>query len=84
MAKDKVEPEVAYEIVAPIDSKIIKCENETGSIYEKDGVFYIKLKKIESKNKKIYEAIHSGNTNPIKLPCKLPSYSFFRKKIKEI
>ena len=84
MAKDKVEPEVAYEIVAPINSKIIKCENETGSIYEKDGVFYIKLKKIESKNKKIYEAIHSGNTNPIKLPCKLPVYSFFRKKIKEI
>jgi putative protease len=84
MAKDKVEPEVAYEIVAPIDSKIIKCNNEIGNIYEKDGVFYIKLKKIESKNGKTYKAIHSGNTNPIKLPCKLPIYSFFRKKIKEI
>ncbi len=84
MAKDKVEPNTEYEIVTPLDSNINECENEIGKIYKKNKIFYINFKKIEDKNAKIYEAIHSGNTNPIKLPCKLPKYSFFRKKIKEI
>ncbi len=84
MAKDKVEPNIEYEIVTPLNSKINECKNEIGKVYEKTTGFYINFNKIEDKNAKIYKAVHSGNINPVKLPCKLPMYSFFRKKIKEI
>ena len=67
------------EIVSPIDD-IEACENEIGIIYKKDGKWYIKFYKIETKNAKEMECVHSGNQNLIKLPCKLPAFSFFRRK----
>ncbi len=82
LAKDKVEPNVAYEIVAPINSKIKACHNETGEVFKENDIWYLKLNKIQTSNGKTYEAIHSGNTNPVLLPCKLPKYSFLRKEIK--
>ena len=82
LAKDKVEPNVAYEIVAPINSKIKACHNETGEVFKENDKWYLKLNKIQTSNGKTYEAIHSGNTNPVLLPCKLPKYSFLRKEIK--
>jgi len=82
LAKDKVEPNVIYEIVSPINSKIKTCQNEIGEVFEQDNRWYLKLNKIQTVNGKIYEAIHSGNTNPVVLPCKLPKYSFLRKEIK--
>ena len=82
LAKDKVEPNVTYEIVSPINSKIKTCQNEIGEVFEQDNRWYLKLNKIQTENGKIYEAIHSGNTNPVVLPCKLPKYSFLRKEIK--
>ena len=81
LAKDKVEPNVIYEIVAPINSKIKACQNEIGQVFNEGGNWYLKLYKIETTNGKIYDAIHSGNTNPVILPCKLPKFSFLRKKI---
>jgi len=82
LAKDKVEPNVTYEIVSPINSKIKTCQNEIGEVFEQDNRWYLKLNKIQTENGKIYEAIHSGNTNPVILPCNLPKYSFLRKEIK--
>ena len=81
LAKDKVEPNVVYEIVTPLHSNIQACKNEIGEIFSKDNSWYLKLNKIETLNGKIYDAIHSGNTNPVILPCSLPKYSFLRKEI---
>ena len=82
LAKDKVELQEEYELVYPLDRVIHECDNEVGSIYKKGENYFIKFKKMIAKNGKSYEAIHSGNTNAIKLPCKLPGFSFFRKQIK--
>ncbi len=79
LAKDKVEPKIEYELVYPSHFEITLCDNETGSILNKNGKYFIKLNKIETKNGKILTAVHSGNENPIKLPCKLPPFTFFRK-----
>ena len=38
----------------------------------------MKLKEIKAKNGKLYEAIHSGNTNEIVLPTSFPAFTFFR------
>ena len=82
LAKDKVELNVAYEIVTPLNSKLKSCQNETGEVFRENERWYLKLNKIQTLNGKIYEAIHSGNANPVLLPCKLPKYSFLRKEIK--
>jgi len=78
MCKYKTLPGDELEIVAPLDAMIEAVENEYGSIYEKEGRWYLRFKKLEAKNGKIWESVHSGNINPIKLPAKLPPYSFFR------
>ena len=77
-AKDKVEPDTIYEIVSP-EKEIKICKNEIGEIFKENGNYFIKLNKIETKNGKILTAVHSGNTNPVKLPCRLPPFTFFRK-----
>ena len=79
LAKEKVEANIEYELVLPKGVALKLCDNEIGSIYKKDFKYFIKFNKIETKNGKILTAVHSGNINPIKLPCKLPSYTFFRK-----
>ncbi len=67
------------EIFAPLNSKINEVDNKIGSIYKKDnGKYYIKFKQIITKDDKVLEAVHSGNTNPIKLPAKLPYLTMFR------
>jgi len=80
-ARDRVEPGVGYEIVTPLNAKIVRCKNEIGEIFKKEGLWQIVFNKIETKNGKVLEAIHSGNTNPVKLPCKLPAFSFFRREV---
>ncbi len=82
LAKDKVEKGIVYELVFPNDSSIEPCSNEIGTVFKESEKWYIKLNKIEAINGKIYDAIHSGNTNHVKLPCTLPKYSFFRKEVK--
>jgi len=80
LSKDKLEPKVSYELVLPcVDIK--EVENEFGKIYEKDGSWYIVFEKLQAKNGKIYDSIHSGNTNSIILPTKLPAFTFLRRKL---
>ena len=79
MCKYKTYPNDEIEIFAPIGSTITECDNEIGKIIKKDdGKYYISFKKIQTKDGKILESVHSGNTNPIKLPCKLPYLTMFR------
>ncbi len=81
MCKYKTFIDDEIEIFLPLNSNIETCDNEIGSIYKKeDGKFYIKFKKIITELGKELEAVHSGNTNPIKLPCKLPYLTMFRVK----
>lgn len=77
--KGKIQLNKAYEILSPLNSKIKFCDNEFGKIYEKDGSYFVEFKKMISKNNKEFEEIHSGNENEIKMPSKLPEFSFLRK-----
>ena len=81
MCKYKVYPNDEIEIFAPLNSTITEAENEIGSIYKKeDGKYYIKFNKIITESEKELESVHSGNTNPIKLPGKLPYMTMLRTK----
>ncbi len=78
LCKYKTLPNDELEIVAPLGSVIEIVDNEIGTTYERDGRTYLKLKQLIAQNKKVWEEVHSGNTNPIKLPTKLPPYAFLR------
>lgn len=78
LCKYKTLPNDELEIVAPLGSVIEIVDNEIGTTYERDGRTYLKLKQLVAQNKKVWEEVHSGNTNPIKLPTKLPPYTFLR------
>lgn len=78
-AKNKVAPEHWYEVVLPKDSFEVKEKfSEIGEIKKENGVLFLLFKKIITKSGKELEAVHSGNTNEICLPCKLPPFSFLR------
>ncbi|MCE3040513.1 peptidase U32 family protein [Helicobacter anatolicus] len=66
------------EIVAPLDSQIPLIENEIGKIYQVNEKYYLTLHKIITDEDKELDVIHSGNIHSVKLPAKLPSYSFLR------
>ena len=78
MCKYKTLPNDELEIVAPLEEKIDLVDNEIGSIYERDGKTYMRLKQLLAENKKVLDSVHSGNLNPITLPTKLPQFTFFR------
>ncbi|MBC8238812.1 MAG: U32 family peptidase [Helicobacteraceae bacterium] len=78
LCKYKTLPNDEMEIVAPLGSKIEIVDNEIGSTYERDGKIFLQLKQLLAENKKVLEAVHSGNTNPITLPTKMPAYTFLR------
>ncbi len=80
MCKYKIFPGDELEILAPNDN-LRECENKIGKIYKKDGKWYLRLDKILTLNGKELNSVHSGNQNPIKLPCKLPYLTFLRKKV---
>ncbi|BAF70623.1 peptidase, U32 family [Nitratiruptor sp. SB155-2] len=79
LTKDKICQGDVLEIVAPEGAKLEPCSNEIGSVFENERRWWLKLNKIEAN--KEYECIHSGNVNPVKLPCPLPAYTFLRKKV---
>jgi len=79
MCKYKTLPNEEIEIVLPYDAKINECENEIGKIYKNGKKWILQLKKIVTNKDKELESVHSGNLNPIKLPCKLPYLTFLRK-----
>lgn len=78
MCKYKTLPGDELEAVMPLGSKIELLENEYGKTYEKDGRVYLSFSKLQAQNGKIWESVHSGNINPIKLPTKFPPFTFFR------
>lgn len=78
MCKYKTLPGDELEVVMPLGSKIEFVENEFGKTYEKDGRVYMYFAKLQAQNGKIWESVHSGNVNPIKLPTKFPPFTFFR------
>jgi len=82
MCKYKTFPGDVVEIVAPKNAKISPVKNEIGEIWQKDGKWMLKFNKIQTQSGKVLDAVHSGNLNPIKLPCKLPYLTFLRKKVK--
>ncbi len=82
LAKDRVSLDEEYEIVSPLDKTIKECDNNIGTVFKRNESYYIRFKTMTAKNGKNYTEIHSGNTNAIKLPCNLPGFSFFRKRIK--
>ena len=79
--KGKIVPNVAYELLMPLNAKVLECDNELGKIYKKDEKYFVEFKKIISKNHKEFKEIHSGNENQIKMPCKVNEFSFLRKEI---
>jgi putative protease len=81
LSKGQVYPNKAYELVMPKGTRIEPCDNEIGKIYHQEGEDRIVLYKLEAENGKVWESVHSGNVNRIKLPVKLPRYTFFRHKI---
>ncbi len=81
LCKYKTYPEDEIEIFAPLNSTIEESDNEIGSIYKKeDGKYYVKFKRIVTESGKELDSVHSGNTNPIKLPSKLPYMTMLRVK----
>jgi putative protease len=79
LCKYKTYPNEETEIFAPLNSIIEEVDNEIGSIYKKDdGKYYITFKKILTETNKELESVHSGNTNKIKLPGKLPYLTMLR------
>jgi putative protease len=82
LSKDKLEPNVIYELVLPnVDIK--ETQNEFGRIFRDKNRWYIEFEKLQSEKGKIYDSIHSGNTNAIILPDTLPAYTFLRRKIEQ-
>lgn len=85
MCKYKTYPNEETEIFAPLNSCIEEVENEIGKIYKKeDGKYYISFKKILTETNKELESVHSGNTNKIQLPGKLPYLTMLRVENKEL
>lgn len=83
--KYKTYPNDEIEIFAPLNSTIEEVDNEIGKIYKKeDGKYYICFKKILTETNKELESVHSGNTNKIKLPGKLPYLTIFRVETDEV
>ncbi len=78
MCKYKTLPNEEMEVMMPHGSEVEETDNEFGSLTCRDNKYYISFKKLHAQSGKIWESVHSGNVNPIRLPLKLPQYTFFR------
>jgi putative protease len=78
MCKYKTFPNEPVELVLPTDEKIELVDNDIGKIELKNNIYYLTFYKLVAKNGKIWDSVHSGNLNPIKLPIQLPAYTFLR------
>ncbi len=81
LCKFTTKPNQPYELVLPFGASIKPMANEIGKIYFYENKYYLQLYTILLENGTELEAIHSGNTNPVKLPIKLPSRTFLRTKL---
>lgn len=78
LCKYTTRPGDEAEIVAPQDAVIEPVENEYGTVFERDGRWFLRLDRLVAENGRVWDAVHSGNVNPITLPAPLPPYSFLR------
>jgi putative protease len=78
LCKYKTLPRDEVELVMPIRSDVELVDNEIGSVQKREGTYFMTLKQIVTQSGKTLESVHSGNTNPITLPTKLPPFTFFR------
>lgn len=77
LCKDKVIPNVPLDILSYDESQICECNNEIGQICKTNNGYKIVFFKIICESGRELDSVHSGNTNKIVLPIKLPKYSFF-------
>ncbi|WP_457599611.1 peptidase U32 family protein [Hydrogenimonas sp.] len=77
-AKDRIGEGDELEIFAP-EPPAGAADNERGEIYERDGRWYLRMRRLQTPKGKRFETIHSGNENPILLPAPLPPFSFLRR-----
>jgi len=78
LCKYTTRPGDEAEIVAPEGAPTAAVENEYGAIFEREGRWYVRFDRLVAENGREWEAVHSGNVNPIILPGALPPYSFLR------
>ncbi|CCF82013.1 Putative protease [Helicobacter bizzozeronii CCUG 35545] len=78
LCKFTTRPNEVYEVVLPYGAPFEPTTNEIGKLYSFEGKHYLSLFKIILLDGRELESIHSGNTNPVKLPAKLPAFSFLR------
>ena len=82
LCKDKISLHVSYELVLPLmGCEVVETSNAIGTITQKEGIWSIVFNELKTASGKVYEEIHSGNTNAIVLPAKLPTFTFLRAKI---
>ncbi len=81
--KDKTCIGDEMEIVLPVGTAVEPTENEFGAIIERDGGYWLKIKKMVALSGKEFECIHSGDLNDIVLPVILPGYTILRRGINE-
>lgn len=79
LAKDKLEPNVSYELIVP-NKNIKEVDNDIGIISKDNYGWNIVFKELKTQKGKVYKSIHSGNTNAIVTPDTLPAFTFLRKK----
>jgi len=81
LTKEKICEGDVLEILAPAGAPLRPASSERGEIFEQEGVWKVRLRRLETPTGKVYECIHSGNENPVLLPGVLPPFSFLRKPI---
>lgn len=82
LCKDVLSLHVKYELIMPSTAKIEATDNEIGTIFEEEGRWKVSFKKLQTPTGKLFDEIHSGNTNAIILPTTLPGFTFLRAKTK--
>lgn len=81
MCKDRICLKDELEIVTPPGKKTLARKSKIGEVFEKNGLFFVRFDRIVTQNGNELECVHSGNTNPIRLPLSLPAFSFLRRKL---
>jgi putative protease len=81
--KDKTCVGDEVEIVLPVGATVALVDNEYGAVVEREGRYYLQVKKLEAVNGKTFECVHSGDLNDIVLPATLPGYTILRRGIAE-
>jgi putative protease len=78
LCKDVLNIHVAYELVVPASATLQNVSNEIGEIFCEEGVWKVRFNRLQTPSGKIFDEIHSGNTNAIVLPAPVAGFTFLR------